>query len=211
MVDIYQLEFNRTPKVAVIQHLLTECMQAISPQVEQVRTSPTRKQIQVSRRHQVESKLPTYFAVIRQDKFFYGRIIAEVQLGTLLEFYDVSRKKRLTLTQLQLAEPESCLFRYVHRASFFSQPQWRVIGNLPVKKNYPFPMFFLLNGMLDHPKKRLNQRAKPSQIRELAPTKMYSGDEITASLVKYGYKRTWPDVAQLRKQVLKVQFPDSKV
>lgn len=146
----------------------------------------------------------TVFVCHVEGAYFYGRVLDQLQLGTLVEFYDGPEAKRLTFNELHAIEPKAVLHRYLFADSFFNKPNCRIIGNQPVPKNYEYPVFFLLGGALHHPRNKKQGRLQKEQVQKLEPTHTYPGKTVLEHLAKFGLHKVWPETAACRQQVLKL-------
>lgn len=206
IIQVYQESTGRNPTPSELAALLTESCDAHSFSLLPGQHQRLSLNASVKKRR-TRCRIGDMFHGRVEDRNFYGQVVADVQLGTLVGFFKIPVSKYLSFTQLCAADAEFSLFRYVHRSSFFSDSCFRIIGNVPIPPGFPYPTFFLLGGMLDNPMKRVNQRATKEEIRKLEPAKLYGGPEMVENLAQYGIKSTWDDTKRLRKEVLQQQFP----
>lgn len=144
------------------------------------------------------------FVCLVDDRYFYGRVLDQLQLGTLVEFYDIPSKHRLTLNEVYAREPKPIMHRYLFANSLFNNPNCRIIGVRPVPKNHDYPLFFLVGGTLHHPRNKKQPWLQPEHVQKLDPVFIYPGNQILENLSKFGLKKVWPETAACRIQVLKV-------
>lgn len=198
---------GRLPAVSGIQSLLETAVNEVADQITGInnqevvgvtirKKEPGKKAVKVG--------AGTVFVCCVDGDYFHGRVLDRLQLGTLVEFYDLPVKRRLTLNEIYARESLPVIHRYLFDASLFNKPGVRVIGVRPVPKNYEYPLFFLLGGALHHPRNKRQGRLQKEQVLKLEPVHTYPGNAVLDNLSRFGFRKVWPETAQLRTEVLKL-------
>lgn len=200
-------ETGQQPDLSLITATLASALNEIADQIDgmsgQEISSVSVKTREISKKAAI-ADAGTVFVCSVDDRYFYGRVLDHLQLGTLVEFYDLPSKQRLTLNEVYAREPKPIMHRYLFAKSLFNKPNCRIIGVRSVPKNHNFPLFFLVGGTLHHPRNKKQPWLQLEDVQKLEPVVTYPGTQILENLARFGLKKVWPETAACRIEVSKV-------
>lgn len=186
-----------------LENAIAEAVDVLADHVPEVAMSAVSVSIKTKRRvRSPRIRIGDVFIGLIEGQSFYGRVLVENQLGTLLEFYDVPLQLRLAFSEVMAMKPEPVLYRYVFSSAVFSSTNFRVIGNFPVPRTYPLPYFFLGGGNLHHPVRARLRKLTEDDVLQLEPTITYSSEGLIEGLRDHGLHEVWPDTVESRSNVL---------
>jgi hypothetical protein len=193
----YREEFDREPTHAEVARTVEVALRAVLDAASanakidaavKIRAKPMKKQ-----RVQAGDVF-----VIKLDRYHYGRILLKQGAGTLVEFFRQTSAKPLAVAQVK-CEADNIKHRKFVFPIYFEDFRWKVIGNLPVAKDYPFPdvLYGVDNSLyaqnLLNPKKWW--KPTPAQIKKLRlePHVIFRR-EVYEENLRAGREDPWPEM-----------------
>jgi len=136
--------------------------------------------------------------VIRLKKCHYGRVVKEDSL-MYVEFYRQTSDRPLPVRMIDTSRKNVRCHKWVMWGWVFEDFRWKVIGNVPVPKDYAFPDYLMGDGPTTYGVRGSDVRTTfavtPASIRKLGlEPKVAFPPEVYEANLEAGNKDPWPEM-----------------
>jgi hypothetical protein len=146
--------------------------------------------------------------VIRLKKCHYGRVVKEDSL-TRVEFYRQTSDRPLSIRMVDTSRANVRCHKWVMARWVFEDFRWKVIGNVPVPKDYAFPDYLQGDGPTTYGVRGSDDKTSfavtRASIRKLGLEPMVAFPrEVYEANLEAGNKDPWPEmIASLGSKAVK--------